>query len=125
MASASEKPSIPMAGPNLSPVVAASTSRVPIMGPVHENETRARVNAMKKMLSRPVVFSAWESIEFPHLSGSFISKAPKNEMANTTSSRKNIMLHTALVAMALRVSAPKMIEIAIPRTTYMTTIEAP
>src|ERR1700722_3421921 len=37
-ASATEKPSIPTAGPRRSPFDAASTNSVPIIGPVHEND---------------------------------------------------------------------------------------
>ena len=37
-----------MIGPKYPPE-AASTKRVPTIGPVQENETKAKVNAMKKM----------------------------------------------------------------------------
>ncbi len=77
-----------------------------MMGPVHENDTRVRVNAMKKMLRSPVVRSAVESILFAHDEGRVMSNAPKKETANTTRSRKKIMLHTALVDNALSELAP-------------------
>ena len=48
IAIASEKPNLPMIGPKYPPE-AASTKRVPTIGPVQENETKAKVNAMKKM----------------------------------------------------------------------------
>ncbi len=108
IASASEKPNMPTAGPSLSPVLAASTSSVPMMGPVHEKLTRVRVNAMKNMLSRPVVRSAELSILLAHEAGSFMSNAPKNDIANTTSSRKKMMLQVALVESALSELAPNM-----------------
>ncbi len=56
--------------------------------PVHENDTSTRVNAIKKILSRPVVFSAFASIAVHHFDGSVMSKAPKKEMANTTKVRR-------------------------------------
>ena len=69
-----------MAGAIMLPVVAVSTNNVPIIGPVHENETRASVNAMKNMLSIPVVESALESILLVHDAGNTKSKAPKKEI---------------------------------------------
>ena len=108
MASAREKPNMPTAGPSCEPELTASTRRVPIIGPVQLNDTSTSVKAMKNMLRRPVVFSAVLSILLLHDEGSAISNAPKNDMANTTSSRKKIMLQTALVERALRALAPKM-----------------
>ena len=77
------------------------------MGPVHENDTSTSVKAMKKMLSRPVVLPAALSILLLHDAGNVISKAPKKEMAKTTSNRKKMMLHIALVDRALSALAPK------------------
>ena len=125
MARARENPSMPMAGPNLSPEVAASTSSVPIIGPVQENDTKVSVNAIKNMLMSPVVRSAVASILFAHFEGNFMSNAPKNDMANTTSRRKNMMLHTALVDSALSELGPNMAVTIMPRSRYMTMIEAP
>src|SRR5690606_28140528 len=53
IAKANEKPNIPIAGPNNSPIVAACTNKVPIIGPVHENDTTARVAAIKKIPKNP------------------------------------------------------------------------
>jgi hypothetical protein len=47
---------------------AASTSRVPTMGPVQEKETNTSVNAMKKVPSRPPR-SAIRSLLFTHEEG--------------------------------------------------------
>ena len=116
-ASAVENPSIPIAGPQRLPIEAASTSKVPIIGPVHEKDTNVRVNAMKNMDSRPVVRSAVASILFDHDAGSFMSKAPKNEMANTTRRRKKMMLQVADVDSALSELAPKRPVISRPRAT--------
>ena len=116
-ARAVEKPSIPMAGPHMLPCDAASTRRVPMMGPVQENDTRVRVNAMKKMESRPEVRSADASIRLLHEAGSFMSNAPKNEMAKTTRSRKKMMLNVAEVESSLSLLAPKMAVMIRPSAT--------
>ena len=86
-----------------------------MIGPVQENDTSVRVKAMKKMESRPVVFSAVASILFDHDSGSLMSKAPKKLMANTTSRRKKMMLQTAEVESALSELAPKIPVMSRPR----------
>ena len=58
-AKAIENPNMPMIGLTFrSPIegptsVAACTSNVPIIGPVQENETKASVNAMKKIPANP------------------------------------------------------------------------
>ena len=59
------------------------------------------------MLSSPLVFSDFWSILLLHDEGSVISNAPKNDAANTTSSRQKKMLNTALVDSALSALAPK------------------
>ena len=87
-----------------------------MMGPVQLNDTRARVKAMKKMLSRPVAFSALESIELLQREGSLISNAPKNETAKTTSRAKKIRLNTALVLKSFSLLAPKIIVTTRPRS---------
>ena len=107
MASAMAKPSMPSVGPTMLPCVDTATSRKPMMGPVHENDTSVSVNAMRKMLSSPLVFSDFWSILLLHDEGSVISNAPKNDAANTTSSRQKKMLNTALVDSALSALAPK------------------
>jgi hypothetical protein len=82
-ASARENPNIPINGPT-PPIVADSTRSVPTMGPVHENETRASVNAIKNIPRKPPFLDA-ESALLTHVFGRFISKAPKNDKANTIS----------------------------------------
>lgn len=103
--------------PMATPIEAACTSRVPMMGPVQENDTRARVKAMKKILNSPLVESALLSSFVVHEAGRVSSKAPKKEMANTTSRAKNKMLKTAFVARLLRALAPKMAVMSRPRPT--------
>ena len=88
-----------------------------MIGPVHEKLTSESVNAMRKMLSKPLVSSDFWSILLLHDDGSVISNAPKNEAANTTSIRQNAMLKTALVESALSALAPKSIETTSPSAT--------
>ena len=116
IARASAKPPMPIAGPVKSPIPAASTSSVPMIGPVHENDTNVSVNAIKKMLRSPVVASALLSILFAHESGSLMSNAPKNEIANTTSIAKKMMLKMAFVESALSELAPNSAVISNPRS---------
>ncbi len=85
-----------------------------MIGPVQENDTSTSVNAMKKMLIRPVVRSALLSTPLLQREGSLMSNAPKNDMANTSRSRKNARLNTAFVARSLSLLAPKMSVIASP-----------
>jgi hypothetical protein len=47
-AKADENPSIPIIGA-IPPLEADSTKRVPTIGPVQENDTNAKVNAIKKI----------------------------------------------------------------------------
>ncbi len=56
-ANANEKPNIPMSGPASLPPAAASTNSVPMMGPVHENDTNESVKAMKNIPTKPPLFS--------------------------------------------------------------------
>ena len=114
-ANASAKPNIPIAGPNIEPC-AASTKRVPIIGPVHENDTSTKVNAINNIERNPVVLSAFASIFDDHDAGNVISNAPKNDTANTTRSRKKNMLNIAFVASSFNAAAPKINVTAIPNT---------
>ena len=86
-----------------------------MIGPVQEKDTSARVKAMKKMLIRPVVFSARASAEFDHLEGRVRSKPPRKLMPKNTSSRKKQMLKMALVLSSLSLPAPKIVVMARPR----------
>ena len=106
-AKASANPNIPKAGATQLPLVVVSTSKRPIIGAVHENETSTSVKAMRKIESNPLVFDAFVSTAFAQLSGSLISNHPKNDSANTTNSTNKKILKTALVESALSVSEPK------------------
>ena len=100
-----ENPNIPTIGA-IPPFEAASTNKVPTIGPVHENDTIAKPNAMKKIPISPPL-SACESTLFANAFGSMISKAPKNEQAKTTSKIKKTILNQTFVESALSESAPK------------------
>ena len=108
---------MPIAGATTLPVVDTSTSKKPMIGPVQENDTNERVNAIKKMLNKPLVCSALLSTALLHLDGRVISNAPKNEAANTTNIKKNRMLKTALVERAFKALAPKIKVMAKPNVT--------
>ena len=100
-ASAVENPSIPISGPTgiLPSItgpdpVAVSTSKVPITGPVQENETSASVKAIKNIPSIPPL-SACASAFVPHEEGSVISKNPKKDNAKTINrNAKNRLKYT-------------------------------
>ena len=124
-ASPRAKPPMPTAGPMIAPCEAASTRRVPIIGPVQEKDTSTRVKAMKNMLTRPEVVSALLSMALAQRDGSFISNAPKNDIANTTRSRKKIILNTAEVAISFSLPAPKHNVMPMPRIRKITTMLSP
>ena len=125
IANANANPAMPTAGPVRLPKVTASTNKVPIIGPVQENDTNANVNAMKKMLINPVVFPAFESIALVHLLGNVISNAPKNEMAKNTRSKKKKILKMAFVDISFNLLGPNAIVINKPKSRYITTIDKP
>src|SRR6478609_10331748 len=104
-AKANEKPNIPTSGA-IPPFEAASTNRVPTIGPVHENETIAKAKAMNKIPIIPPL-SAWLSTLFAQEFGNMISKAPKNEEAKNTNKTKKITLNQTFVDRALSAPAPK------------------
>src|SRR5690554_2349261 len=106
MARATEKPSMPTAGPISAPSDTASTNRYPMIGPVQENETSARVKAIKNRPIKPPRLD-FSSILLTKREGNVISNAPRKEMANTMIIRKNAKLNQALLAASLSADAPK------------------
>ena len=116
-AKAMAKPNIPIVGARILPDVDTSTNRKPIIGPVQEKETKARVKAIRKMLNKPVVDSALLSTALLHEEGNVISKAPKKLAANTSNIRQKKMLNTAFVDRAFRALAPKIPVITKPKST--------
>ena len=93
--------------------VAVSTSKVPMIGPVQENETRDRVNAIKKMPMRPPLLDASSALLTQEL-GRVISKYPKNDIAKTMKRIPKAILNHASVDNKLSASAPKMPVISKP-----------
>ena len=85
-----------------------------MMGPVHENDTSASVNAIKNMLSSPVVLLALLSTVFVHDDGRVSSKPPRKDAPKRSSSRKKKRLKPALVDKALSALAPNMAVTASP-----------
>ncbi len=83
--------------------VNAPANKEPRMGPVQENETMAKVKAIKNIPMK-LVTPALESAPLAKLPGSVISKYPKKEMANTTKMIKKIMLSQTLVEILLSIS---------------------
>src|SRR5690554_2935015 len=114
-AKANEKPNIPTNGA-IPPREAASTNKVPIIGPVQEKETMASARAIKKMPMMPPR-SACLSTLFAQEFGSMISKAPKNERPKINSIKKNITLNQTFVESAFNESAPKMVVTIAPKNT--------
>ena len=112
---ANEKPNIPIIG-DIPPCEAACTNNEPTIGPVHEKDTMANANAIKKIPIKPLR-SAWASILVLHELGKVISNAPKNEMANTTNIKKKIRLNKELLAKAFSTSAPKIAVTTEPNNT--------
>ena len=98
-----------MVGANAEPpFVLTSTSKKPMIGPVQEKLTKERVKAIKKMLNKPVVASAFLSTALPQPEGSVISKPPRKLAAKTSNIRQKSMLNTALVERSFSALAPKM-----------------
>ena len=105
-ANATAKPNIPTVGPIIF-VVAISTNKNPMIGPVQEKETKDKVNAIRNMLNKPVVLLALLSTALLHDDGRVISNPPKKDAPNTTNIKKKKILNIALVDKALRALAPK------------------
>src|SRR5690606_36502925 len=124
IANANAKASIPMAGPKSSPIVAACTSKVPIIGPVQEKDTTANVAAIKKSPNK-LPRSALRSNLFASEAGSESSNAPKKEKAKTTKRTKNAKLKIPFVDRLLSASAPNITVIRIPNRTSMSIIDNP
>src|SRR5690606_11056623 len=115
-ANAQEKPNIPIAGPKRSPRVAASTSNVPMIGPVQEKETTAKLADIKNNPTNPLL-SELASILLTKELGKVISKAPRNDAANTTNIKKKKKLKIPFVESSFNASGPKAMVINIPNAT--------
>ena len=102
-ANATENASIVIIGVQNSPSV-DFISTVPTIGPVHENETRTRVRAIKNIPKSPPL-SAPLSDLFTKEVGSMISNAPKNDAAKIMNTMKKTMFGSQCVASQLKMSA--------------------
>src|SRR5512133_2032875 len=106
-ANASPNPNIPTVGRSTSPE-AASTSKAPTMGPVHENDTSTVVRPRKNAASAPPL-STFESEELTHPAGITISNAPKKEAAKTRNNMKNRRLGIQCVLSVFANPAPALV----------------
>ena len=96
---------------------AASTSKVPMIGPVQEKDTITNVKAINRILRKPVVLLDLLFNAVDHELGRVISNAPKNDAANSTKIRKKMIFTTALVLSAFNADAPKTRVTSKPRPT--------
>ena len=87
----------------VNPVLAKAA---PKTGPVHEKDTRAKVKAMKKIPKIPPTLEA-ESTLFNNLLGRRISKYPKNDIAKTVNTKKNIKFNQTFVEIWFNISASR------------------
>ena len=88
-----------------------------MIGPVHEKDTIAKVNAMKKIPIIPPVLLANLSVAVAQLDGNRISKAPKKEIANITNRTKKSRFKKALLAILFITSAPNNLVTTTPSET--------
>src|SRR5687768_4676256 len=105
-------------------MAAASTSNVPMIGPVQENDTSASVTAIKKIPEKPRL-SARASALLIQEEGSVSSKAPNKDAAKKTSSTKKKKLNNPFVDRSFSASEPNRNVITKPMTTYSTMIDIP
>ena len=102
--------------------MAARTSKLPMMGPVHEKETTTRVSAIKKIpikLPVPALLSALVDQE----AGNAISNAPRKEIPNTKKTAKKTRFAIQLVDKLFNAAGPKISVIKNPSNVNMTTID--
>ena len=83
---------------------------------MHEKETMANANAIKKIPTIPPL-SACASTFVPHELGKVSSNAPKKDTAKITNNKKKITLNQTLVANAFNALAPKIAVITVPSKT--------
>ena len=114
-AKAREKPNIPTIGAK-PPTVADWTNKGPTIGPVHEKETRARVNAIKKMPIKPARSAALSDLLIQEV-GNEISKAPKNEIAKIMINIKKKIFAQKPVDNSFKYEDPKAAVTMVPKRT--------
>ena len=98
IANATPKPSIPQVKSIAPPSeVSVPTNNVPNIGPVHENDTKHKVNDIKNVDIKPLYKFDLESTVFDHEDGNVISNRPNNESAKAIKITKNIKFNIGLV----------------------------
>ena len=98
IANANPNPNIPKVRSTAPPSdVRVPTSNVPRIGPVHENETKQRVNDIKNVEIKPLYILDFESTEFDQEFGRLISNIPNNEREKAMNITKKIKLSRGLV----------------------------
>ena len=70
------------------------TSKVPNIGPVHENETKHSVSDIKKVEIKPLYKFDFESTVLDQELGRVMSKSPNKESAKATNIAKKIKWNT-------------------------------
>ena len=98
-----EKASIVMMGSQNWPWVLLMSTE-PTIGPVQEKDTNTRVRATKNTPPRPPLLLLASDLLSQEL-GRVISKAPKNEAANSMNIRKKMIFGNQCVASQLKMSA--------------------
>ena len=88
----------------------------PTIGPVHEKETRARVNAIKKMPIKPARSAALSDLLIQEV-GNEISKAPKNEIAKIMINIKKKIFAQKPVDNSFKYEDPKAAVTMVPKRT--------
>jgi hypothetical protein len=122
-AKASENPIIPSTGINTCPEEEA-IKILPTNGPVQENDTRTKVNAIKKTPKRPPDEDFLSTL-VTKLLGILISKRPRNHRAKKTNMKKNTILGSQWVAIQLANSGPPIKETSVPSKVKITMIHIP
>ena len=120
---ANEKESIPKTGLICKPL-ADCTKILPTNGPVHENETKTSVKAMKKIPSNP---PSWDflSTEVIILEGIVSSKNPIRESPKTINNTKNIKFGIQDVAISFADCGPMIRDKKTPRKVNIKIIDKP
>src|SRR6478735_480553 len=103
-ANANPNPAIPMVNCTAPPFVDNEpASKDPRIGPVQENDTSAKVSAMKNIPTMPPTCD-FSSALFAMLLGNVISNKPKKLRANTTKMAKKTRLSHTFVDMVFSIS---------------------
>src|ERR1035437_2363836 len=113
-AKANEKAKIPITAMITFPP-ADATRMYPTIGPVHENEIKTSVKAMKKAPRNPPLSAFWSALLIIQL-GSVISNIPKKEAAKKRKIRKKKTFGIQWVLRKLAKLAPSVMATIVPIT---------